>query len=160
MPELLSGGDVEEGKAGGSKPSFGLVLFVLLLPLVLIFLNTGLNTLATNKTIDGDATWVRLLRMFGQTPIALLITVLVAMILLGMGRRSKADIEEIVNGALGPVCAIILITGAGGMFGGVLRASGIGQALAETLESTGLPVIVAAFVVSACLLYTSPSPRD
>ncbi|GAA3676474.1 MULTISPECIES: GntP family permease [Yimella] len=151
VPELLSGGDVEEGKAGGSKPSFGLVLFVLLLPLVLIFLNTGLNTLATNKTIDGDATWVRLLRMFGQTPIALLITVLVAMILLGMGRRSKADIEEIVNGALGPVCAIILITGAGGMFGGVLRASGIGQALAGSLESTGLPVIVAAFVVATAL---------
>ena len=151
VPELLSGGDVEEGKAGGSKPSFGLVLFVLLLPLVLIFLNTGLNTLATNKTIDGHATWVRLLRMFGQTPIALLITVLVAMILLGMGRRSKADIEEIVNGALGPVCAIILITGAGGMFGGVLRASGIGQALAGSLESTGLPVIVAAFVVATAL---------
>ncbi|GAB3753686.1 GntP family permease [Yimella radicis] len=151
VPELLSGGDVEEGKAGGSKPSVGLVLFVLLLPLVLIFLNTGLNTLATNKTIDGDATWVRLLRMFGQTPIALLITVLVAMILLGMGRRSKADIEEIVNGALGPVCAIILITGAGGMFGGVLRASGIGQALAGSLESTGLPVIVAAFVVATAL---------
>ena len=151
VPELLSGGDVEEGKAGGSKPSFGLVLFVLLLPLVLIFLNTGLNTLATNKTIDGDATWVRLLRMFGQTPIALLITVLVAMILLGTGRRSKADIEEIVNGALGPVCAIILITGAGGMFGGVLRASGIGQALAGSLESTGLPVIVAAFVVATAL---------
>ena len=64
---------------------------------------------------------------------------------------SGVEIEKIMDGALGPVCAIILVTGAGGMFGGVLRASGIGQALAETLESTGLPVIVAAFVVSAAL---------
>ncbi|MBC9957714.1 GntP family permease [Yimella sp. cx-51] len=151
VPALLAGADVEEGKGGGEKPSFGLVMFVLLLPLVLIFMNTGLNTLATNGTVDGDATWVQVLRMFGQTPIALLITVITAMIVLGMGRRSKADIEEVVNGALGPVCAIILITGAGGMFGGVLRASGIGKALAGSLESTGLPVIIAAFVVATAL---------
>ena len=88
--------------------------------------------------------------MVGKTPIALLITVLVASVLLA-GGRSRARIETILNDALGPVCAIILVTGAGGMFGGVLRASGIGEALAGSLEQTGLPVIVAAFVVSTAL---------
>lgn len=152
VPELLSGGVTEPaGSEDRPAPSFGLVLAVLLLPLVLIFLNTGLNTLSTAGVVDGDATWVGLLRMIGQTAIALLITVLFAMVALGRGRRSKADIEQIVNGALGPVCAIILITGAGGMFGGVLRASGIGEALAGSLESTGLPVIVAAFLVATAL---------
>ena len=38
------------------------------------------------------------------------------------------------------------------VIGGVLRASGIGQALASSLESTGLPVIVAAFVVVSIVL--------
>src|SRR5690606_17264035 len=52
---------------------------------------------------------------------------------------------------LAPVCAIILITGAGGMFGGVLRASGIGDALAEALEDLGLPVIVAGFIIAVVL---------
>lgn len=37
------------------------------------------------------------------------------------------------------------------MFGGVLRASGIGEALSGSLEGLGLPVIVAAFVVSTAL---------
>ena len=37
------------------------------------------------------------------------------------------------------------------MFGGVLRASGIGNALAELLADTGLPIIVAAFVLSSCI---------
>jgi GntP family gluconate:H+ symporter len=37
------------------------------------------------------------------------------------------------------------------MFGGVLRTSGIGEALAGTLEETGLPVIVAAFVIALAL---------
>ncbi|GAB4064898.1 GntP family permease [Angustibacter speluncae] len=134
-----------------APPRFGTVLLVLLLPLVLIFLNTGVSTLATAGAVDGDATWVNVLKMVGQTPVALLITVLVAMVVLGRGRHDKAGIEEIVNGALGPVCAIILITGAGGMFGGVLRTSGIGEALAGSLESTGLPVIVAAFVVATAL---------
>lgn len=152
VPELLSGGAVPEpeGAEGRPAPSFGIVLSVLLLPLILIFLNTGLNTLATAGTVDGDATWVGLLRMIGQTSIALLITVLYAMVVLGRG-RSKASIEQIANSALGPVCAIILITGAGGMFGGVLRASGIGEALAKSLESVGLPLILAAFIVATAL---------
>ncbi|GAA4399744.1 GntP family permease [Fodinibacter luteus] len=151
VPELLVGGVSEpEGSEDRPPPAFGTVLFVLLLPLLLIFLNTGLNTLGAAGVVDPDATWVGLLRMIGQTPIALLITVIVATVVLS-GGRSKADVEQIVNSALGPVCAIILITGAGGMFGGVLRASGIGEALADSLESTGLPVIVAAFVVATAL---------
>lgn len=153
VPDLLAGGPApaDEEKGDPRLPSFGLVLTVLLLPMLLIFIDTGLNTLATTGVVDGEAPWVLALRIIGKTPIALLITTLFAMVVLGWRRRSKADVETILNDALGPVCAIILITGAGGMFGGVLRASGIGQALAGTLESTGLPVIVAAFVVSAAL---------
>lgn len=134
----------------GALPAFGTVMLVLLLPLVLIFLNTGLNTLATVGVVDGAAVWVNLLRMIGQTPVALLITVLVAMRVLGPG-RTPVEIEKIMDGALGPVCAIILVTGAGGMFGGVLRASGIGQALAGSLDALGLPLIVAAFLVATAL---------
>ena len=35
------------------------------------------------------------------------------------------------------------------MFGGVLRDSGIGNALAESLDTIGLPVIVAGFMIAA-----------
>jgi GntP family gluconate:H+ symporter len=128
------------------------VLGILLLPLVLIFLNTGLTTLATAGALDETSFVVRAGQLVGATPVALLITVLVAMVVLGRRRgESGAQVESIVNSALGPVCAIILITGAGGMFGGVLRASGIGEALADVLGDIGLPVIVAAFVVSVLL---------
>ena len=151
VPELLSGGAQEpEGSEDLPPPAFGTVMGLLLLPLVLIFLNTGLNTAATYGGVDGDATWVGLLRMVGQTPVALLVTVLVATVVLGRG-RSKSDVEQLMNGALAPVCAIILITGAGGMFGGVLRSSGIGEALAGSLDDVGLPVIVAAFLVATAL---------
>ena len=148
VPELLGvdGADAARGPA----PEFGRVLTILLLPLVLIFLNTGLNTLATMGVIDGEAVWVTFLRLIGQTPVALLITVIASIFLLGQG-RSLADIERIMDRALAPICAIILVTGAGGMFGGVLRATGIGQALAGSLDAIGMPLIVAAFVISTAL---------
>ncbi|GAA4164117.1 GntP family permease [Shinella granuli] len=149
VPELL-GSLSEAAHDRREPPSFGTVMLVLLLPLVLIFLNTGLGTLVTAKAIDGDALWVNILRMAGQTPVALLITVLVGMWTLS-GQRTLKDMEKLMDGALGPVCGIILVTGAGGMFGGVLRASGIGQALAGSLEAVGMPLIVAAFLISTAL---------
>lgn len=148
VPELL-GVDAADA-ARGAPPEFSRVMMVLMLPLVLIFLNTGLNTLATVGAVNGEALWVTLLRLIGQTPVALLITVVASIFLLGQG-RSPTDIERIMDRALGPICAIILVTGAGGMFGGVLRASGIGQALAGSLETVGLPLIIAAFVISTAL---------
>jgi gluconate:H+ symporter, GntP family len=138
--------------AAPAAPALGTVLFLLLLPLGLIFLNTGLDTLATEGVVDEEDEIVQVGLLIGRTPVALLITVIMAMWLLGWRRgRSRADVEHIANSALGPVAAIILITGAGGMFGAVLRASGIGVALADTLDDIGLSVIIAAFVISVCL---------
>ncbi|MBK7722196.1 MAG: GntP family permease [Austwickia sp.] len=149
VPDLLDAGST--GTLAGRVPTFGIVLTLLLMPLVLIFLNTGVSTLVTTGAVDKNAGWAQLFMLVGQTPVALLATVLVAMVTLGRSVGTREAVEKVVNDALGPVCGIILITGAGGMFGGVLRASGIGEALAGSLESTGLPVIVAAFVVSTAL---------
>ncbi|MGY1761968.1 GntP family permease [Geodermatophilus sp. SYSU D00779] len=147
-----TGGRATETATRPAPPRFGTVVGILLLPLVLIFLNTGLSTLASAGAVAEDSFTVRAGQLLGATPVALLITVLVAMVVLGVRRGESGDqVESIVNSALGPVCAIILITGAGGMFGGVLRASGIGQALADVLGDIGLPVIVAAFVISVLL---------
>ncbi|PWV50164.1 MULTISPECIES: GntP family permease [Nocardiopsis] len=145
--DIMSNGDVTHE----NPPRLGTVVSILLLPMLLIFANTGTATLSATGAVPADAVWVQSLRLVGETPIALLITVLYAMVVLSQGRFTRQRVEEIVGGALGPVCGIILITGAGGMFGGVLRTSGIGDALAGSLESTGMPVIVAAFVIALAL---------
>ena len=164
-PEARDGdepGDEEPGDGGATvartvtetpvrAPAFGTVLTLLLLPLVLILFNTGLNTLGTYGVVPEDATWVAALSLIGETPIALLITLLVAIVVLARERFSRDEVEELLNSSLGPICAIILITGAGGMFGEVLQASGIGTALTASLDALGLPVIVAAFVIALCL---------
>ena len=133
-----------------TPPSFSRVLLVLLLPIGLILFDTGLNTLSVAKVIDGSALWVESLRLIGKTPVALLITLLVAIVLL-KGDRSDEQIENLCNSALGPICSIILVTGAGGMFGGVLRASSIGDEISNLLSNTGMPIIIAAFIIAVAM---------
>ena len=153
VPTMLLG----EENGGREEPhpnpaSFGTVLGLLLLPLVLIAMNTVASTLTTTGVLSEDSTLAATLVLIGQTPIALLITVLVASYVLGLrAGRTRDEVQRLVDGALGPICAIILITGAGGMFGGVLELSGIGEALSSSLEDIGLPLIVSAFVIATLL---------
>jgi GntP family gluconate:H+ symporter len=145
---VLTGGRPVDEEA---RPGFAHVLAILLLPLVLIGLNTVFTTLRANETIEAEGGFIDTLVFIGQTPIALLIALLVATYTLAIRHHSRADVEDLLNDALGPICAIILITGAGGMFGGVLRYSGIGSALSESLADLGLPLIVSAFVIATIL---------
>lgn len=147
LPKAFLNGLSANEMAVMNPPSFGKVLTVLLLPIILILFDTGLNTLSVAKVIDGNALWVQSLRLIGKTPIALLITLIVAILLL-RDTRSFEQIEKICNNALGPICAIVLVTGAGGMFGGVLRASGIGDELSGMMADTGMPIVVAAFIIA------------
>ncbi|MEL5991927.1 GntP family permease [Microbacterium phosphatis] len=149
VPALFGVTDEDQPK---NPPKVGTVIAILLLPLVLIFLNTGLGALASVGTVDKTQLWVQALMLIGTSPVALLITALVALLVLGKFRgETGSALEKLVENTLGSVASVILITGAGGMFGGVLRASGIGSALSETLDGLGLPLIFAAYLVAVAL---------
>jgi len=150
------GGSEGSGAGGGTTktrtaPSFGTVISLLLLPLVLISCNTVVSTLVSAGTLSEGQLWVDGLILLGDTSVALLITVLAAILVLGRRDHSMADVTEIVDRALGPICSIILITGAGGMFGGVLELSGIGTALSDSLSNLGMSLILQAFLIATLL---------
>lgn len=137
------------------RPGFWTIMFVLLLPLGLIFFNTVFSTLEADGVVGDDNVFYQLSRLIGTTSIALLITVLLAMVLFYVvpRRRRGAEpigglLENLVDDALAPVCSIILITGAGGAFGRILTETGIGQTLADGLDALGLPVILAGFLIA------------
>ena len=113
--------------------------------MVLIAGKTVSNTLVSGGTLEEESPLVGVLTFLGDTPIALLITLLAAILLLRVG-GGKDGLQKLLDDSLAPICSIILITGAGGMFGGVLRASGIGDALSDSLASIGVPVIFAAYI--------------
>lgn len=132
------------------RPGFWTVMGILLLPLVLIFMDTGLSTLSVMGLVDPNQPWVDVLKMLGKTPVALLITLLVCLMIFARD-YGREKLEKLCGDSLAPICAVILVTGAGGMFGGVLRSSGIGDALAALLADTGMPVILAAFLIATAL---------
>ena len=139
------------------RPGFFAIIFVLLLPLLLIFFNTGFSTLEKSGTVTDENVLFQFSRLIGATPVALALSALAAMLLLYViPRRRRGEkvgglLEELVDDALAPVCSIILITGAGGAYGRVLTETGIGGEVANGLDAMGLPLIVAAYLVTMAM---------
>ncbi|MGI5452617.1 SLC13 family permease [Streptomyces sp. CA-249302] len=128
-------------------PSFTMVLALIVTPILLILLGTiGQNTLAEGSTLRA------VLTVLGAPMVALLIDVALCGWLLGARRGwDRPRIAEVMGSALPPVAMVILVAGAGGVFGKVLVAGGIGDAIADVLEQTGLPVLLLAFLTSLAL---------
>lgn len=135
-----------------NPPKTGTVVALLLLPMVLIFLNTGVDFATKSGAITGDELWAQAFTFVGKSGIALLISVLVALLVLGTARGERGStLEKLLDSSLGPIASVVFITGAGGMYGGVLRASGIGDAIAEMMNGLGVPVILAVYLVAVIL---------
>ncbi len=128
-------------------PSFGIVLGLICIPLVLILL----NTVSTVLFAEGNA--VRnFLSFLGHPFTALIIATLLSFYYLGKRQGfSRREIQDIATKSLEPVGLIILVTGAGGVFGKTLVASGVGEALANAMAATNLPVIVLAFLIATAV---------
>lgn len=149
VPAVSAGG---EGAGTSSPPRMSTVLAMLLLPLVLILFNTGLETLGEAGVVDTAVPAVQVAQLVGESPIALLIAVLLASLVLGRMRGMRlSEIEYQLTDCLGPIAVVILVTGAGGMFGAVLEAGGVGQALAGALQSLGVPLLLAAFLIAVVM---------
>ncbi|MFM7423597.1 MAG: GntP family permease [Elainella sp.] len=128
-------------------PSFGMVITIIVIPLVLILLNTVLGvTLPEGNSVR---IWMGFI---GHPFVALTIATLLSFYFLGTLRGySLGDIQRITTKAFEPVGLIILVTGAGGVFGKVLVATGVGKALAETMAATNLPLILLAFLIAVAV---------
>ncbi|MFJ5489539.1 GntP family permease, partial [Hansschlegelia beijingensis] len=70
VPDILSGGP--QAATVANPPKSSTVILLLLLPLAIIFLNTGLDALGAADVFDRKAQWFQVARGLGATPIALL----------------------------------------------------------------------------------------
>ncbi|MCQ8832334.1 GntP family permease [Streptomyces malaysiensis] len=126
--------------------SVATVLAIIGTPLVLILC-------ATFSSVALDPSTGRsVIEFFGHPFVALTIALLLAYYLLGIRRGwSRKSLETVSTASLKPVGNILLVVGAGGVFGAVLKGSGVAQALADAFDSAGLPVIVLAWLISVVL---------
>ncbi len=143
-----AGGDaIEPVEPERDEPPLPLVGWIIAVPLLLILAGTfGSIWLPKGSTAAGVANF------FGTPAVALTIAVLLAFWLLGYRRGiSRVKVSELANASLRPVAMILLVVGAGAFYGRVLTETGIGNAVKQTLDSWGLPVLVAAYVISCGL---------
>jgi GntP family gluconate:H+ symporter len=129
-----------------SPASLGTVLAIIGTPLALILA-------ATFSSIALDPSTLRsVIEFFGNPFVALTIALLMAYYMLGLRRGwSRKSLETVSTSSLKPVGNILLVVGAGGVFGAVLKGSGVAQALSDTFNGIGLPVIVLAYLISLVL---------
>lgn len=131
-------------------PSGELGIFLIFLPIVIILA----GTIAAATIADKTSTSYRVLAFLGDKNIALLIGVLVAYLLLH--GHIRTSFSELISKCGEHAGAIFIITGAGGAFGSVINATGIGKALVESMSgwtgtSAGLLLIVVCFAISQIL---------
>lgn len=141
-----SGSDAHEKNPADSfnGPQFGISLFCLLFPILLILVaNILLVSLEKGSVAAGIFTFI------GDKNIALLLGVVVAFALLR--KYITKPFSQVIVEAADSAGLIILITGAGGAFGSIINASGIGQYLVDTMSNLNIPVVVLGFVLSALL---------
>ncbi|MFJ1745370.1 GntP family permease [Streptomyces sp. NPDC088116] len=140
-----------EQKASGVTPretpvALGTVLAIIGTPLILILLAT-FSSIALEPSTGRSV-----IEFFGHPFVALTIALVLAYYLLGIRRGwSRQSLETVSTASLKPVGNILLVVGAGGVFGAVLKGSGIADALADTFNDVGLPVILLAWLISVVL---------
>ena len=130
-----------------APPTAGTILTPILVPLALIMLGTVATTV-----LPGDDAMRPFFAFVGSPVFALLVALVLAFFLLTVRRGwSLAHTGQVMEAALPPAAIVILVTGAGGAFARILTESGVGKALADTMASTGLPILVLGFLIALVL---------
>ena len=129
-----------EGTVPSVLPGFGLTLFTVMIPVILMMGASAADVLllpgtALRATLD----------FVGSPVVSLLVALLFSFWSLGARQGLTRDqILKFTNDCLAPTATIMLVIGAGGGFNKVLLASGVGRAIAQVaLGSHASPLLLA-----------------
>ncbi len=146
LPQNIS--EVEEID-DANLPSFKLVMLIILIPLVLILSNTLAVYFPQLDSIKPA------LEFLGTPFVALIIAVLSAMYLLGIKQGYNSEqLKKILDRSLRPTGQILLVITGGGIISYVLQTCGVGDLVGSALESSGLPYVLAAFLIAALIRFS------
>lgn len=131
-------------------PPFGITLFTILLPLLIMVAKTIID-LVVPKT----ASFMPVVEFIGNPITALLISAFVSYWTLGFARGfTRDDLLKFTDGCFGPVAGIMLIIGAGGAFNKVLLDSGMGKAIETALTTLNLSPLIMAWIIAAVMRFS------
>lgn len=131
-------------------PSTLMSFLPLLVPIVLILLNTVLK--AFNLTTG----FYEIVIFLGTPIIAVAIGLVIAIYTLGL-RVPRSDLLAEMESGIRSAGIIVFVTGGGGALGKVLQESGIGDAIANELTKTAIPIFLLPFLISTLVRFAQGS---
>ncbi|GAB1669446.1 GntT/GntP/DsdX family permease [Mannheimia haemolytica] len=148
--------DYIESREKKNLPSLFLSMLPIVLPIALIFIKAMFDLAVKGNAELSQSVVYQFFAFVGHPMIALALSVLVAVytLLPNTGRNETAlHLEEGVKTA----GIILLVTGAGGALGAVLRDSGAGKQLAEQIAQLPISPILIPFIVSTLVRFIQGS---
>src|SRR5256712_1953056 len=143
----FTGGIGGRGGIAREMPGFGITLFTVLLPVILM-----LCASAADVALDTASTVRATLDFIGSPIVALLLALLFSFWSLGYRQHFTRDqILKFAGDSLGPTATILLVIGAGGGFNRVLLESGVGKAIADVALGSHASPLLLAWTVAALI---------
>jgi gluconate:H+ symporter, GntP family len=135
------------GESTRETPGFGISIFTVLIPVILMLLASGADLL-----LDSGSTARSILHFVGNPIVALLLALLFSFWSLSRARNfTKEEVLKFCNDCLAPTAAILLVIGAGGGFNAVLVQSGVGRAIAALAVGSHASPLLLAWIVAALI---------
>jgi len=132
---------------GKELPSFTKSIMPILVPIILIFLNTTLVALNETGVFVTNEIFLSYTQFIGNPIIAVGIGLLIAIYTLSNHLRRSETLDRMEEG-IASAGIILLVTGAGGALGNVLRASGAGDYIATQIAQWPVPAILVPFFIA------------
>ncbi|MBE7173543.1 MAG: GntP family permease [Williamsia sp.] len=137
---------LQAAKSDAQLPPLWFSLLPVLVPLVFICADTFLN-ISSGKA---NSPFAKLVHFWGDKNIALVTGALLALILLALQKKEgRYDMAGFVQAALLSGGSILLITAAGGAFGGMLQQTGISTRITHLTRGYQMALIPLAFLIAA-----------
>jgi GntP family gluconate:H+ symporter len=130
---------------GFRLPGFGLTLFSILSPVVLMLLST-----VAELVLPKGNQLREIAQFLGNPTLALLLAVLFASWSLGLHcGYTRTQVLKFTEGSIATVAMTILVIGAGGGFARVLRDAGVAESIGKAGETASLSPLLYGWLVSA-----------
>lgn len=132
---------------GDAVPALWASLTILLLPVVLM-----LGRTLARLGLAQDSAAAGVLEAVGEPVLAMVITVIAAVVLLFWARRrGGVRLGETMEHALVPIAGLLMTIGAGGGLKGVLLAGGLAGVIGRLAAQAAVPPVLLAWGIAVCL---------
>lgn len=130
-------------------PAFGITLFTILLPLLMMIGKTIIELVG-----DKNAAYMPIVNFLGSPITALFLAAILSYYVMGLKRGfSLGDLAKKTESAMGPMATIILVIGAAGAFNRVILDSGIGDVLKAVLTAIQISPLIMAWVIAIVMRF-------